>query len=94
MQNEELAANLRLPLARRVYSQAGLSWRRTEPLTGGELNLRSWWPEARLGYLVHPWLRMEAFYAGTYQTIDQPGGVLNRSQIGFQIITTKPLRVR
>jgi hypothetical protein len=93
-QNEEVAASLRLPLAQRVYTNSSVSWRRNEPLTRGDLSLESIWVEGVLGYAVQPWLRVEAFYSGSHQTIDQPGGERGRNRAGLQIVTVKPLRVR
>jgi uncharacterized protein (PEP-CTERM system associated) len=81
MQNEEATARVHLPLGRRLYSTSALSWRRNDPLTAGELPLRSYWIEGSLGYAATPWVRFEAFYAGTHQTIDRPGGVLDRNRV-------------
>ena len=47
-----------------------------------------------LGYALTQWLRLEGFYAGSHQTIDRPGGLVDRNRIGFQLITSSPLRVR
>jgi hypothetical protein len=94
MQNEELTARLQLPLARRVYTASSFSWRQDDPLTDSELPLRSYWIEGNIGYAATPWVRIEAFYAGTFQRIDRPGGVLDRNRVGFQIITAKPVRIR
>ena len=93
-QNEEATARLRLPLGRRLYSASALSWRRNDPLTPDELPLRSFWVEGTLGYVATPWVRLELFYAGTRQTIDRPGGTLDRNRIGFQVTTAKPVRVQ
>jgi hypothetical protein len=94
MQNEELTGRLQLPLGRRVYTASALSWRRDDPLTFGELPLRSYWIEGTLGYAITPRVRVEAFYTGAFQRIDQPGGVLDRDRFGFQIIAAKPMRIR
>jgi hypothetical protein len=94
MQNEELTGRLRLPLGRRLYTTSSLSWRRDDPLTSGELPLRTYWIEGSVGYAASPWVHVEAFYAGTHQTIDQPGGVLDDNRIGIQVTTAKPLRIR
>ena len=94
MQNEEASARFRLPLSRRAYSTSALSWRRNEPLTVGELPLLSYWLEGTLGYALTPWVHVEMFYAGTRQTIDRPGGTLNRNRVGFQLTTAKPVRVQ
>ena len=94
MQNEELTGRLQLPFGRRVYTRTALSWRRDDPLIAGELPLRSYWIEGSIGYAATPWVRFEMFYAGTYQTIDRPGGVLDRNRVGIQVMTTKPVRIR
>jgi hypothetical protein len=93
-QNEEATARLRVPFGRRVYSTSALSWRRNEPLITGDLPLSSYWIEGTVGYAATPWVRLEAFYSGTQQTIDRPGGTLNRNRIGFQVTTAKPVRVQ
>lgn len=94
MQNEEATARIRVPFNRRFYSTSALSWRRNDPLTPGELPLWSYWLEGTVGYAVTPWVHLEAFYAGTRQTIDRPGGTLDRNRIGFQVTTAKPVRVQ
>jgi hypothetical protein len=93
MQNEEANARVRVPLARRVYSSAGVSWRRNDPLIDIEPPLRSTWIEVSLGYAMSPWAHIEAFYGGSQQTIDRPGGELDRNRFGFQVITSKPMRI-
>lgn len=94
MQNEEASARFRLPLSRHAYATSALSWRRNDPLTLGELPLRSYWLEGTLGYALTPWVHLEMFYAGTRQTIDRPGGTLDRNRIGLQLTTAKPVRVQ
>jgi hypothetical protein len=94
MQNQELAGRLQWPLWRRVYTTSTVSWRRDDPLISGELPLRSYWFEGTIGYAATPWVRVEAFYAGTRQTINRPGGVLDRNRVGLQIMTAKPVRIR
>jgi len=93
MQNEEANARVRVPLARRVYSSAGVSWRRNDPLIDIEPPLRSTWIEVSLGYAMSPWARFEGFYGGAHQTIDRPGGEYDRNRFGFQVITSKPMRI-
>jgi hypothetical protein len=94
VQNEELVGRLRVPLARRVGSQASVSWRSNQPLVSADPNLKSLWIEANVGYAMRPWLRLEGFYANARQTIDRPGGRLNDNRVGLQIVTSNPLRVR
>jgi hypothetical protein len=95
-QNEELTARVRLPLASRLYTSGGVSWRRNEPLvlTNIDLPLRSFWLEAMLGYAATPSVHIEGFYGGTRQTIDRPGGQTDRNRFGLQVTTTKPMRIR
>jgi hypothetical protein len=93
MQNEELTGRVHVPLARRMYMTSALSWRRDDPLIVSELPLRSYWIEGSVGYAVRPSVRLEAFFAGTHQSTDIPGGVLDRNRVGIQIITAKPVRI-
>lgn len=93
-QNEEASGRVRLPLARRVYAQSAISWRRNEPLTRGELRLKSWWIDAGLGVGLQPWLRLEGYYNGMIQEIDRPGGQMDHNRVGFQIVMTKPMRIQ
>jgi uncharacterized protein (PEP-CTERM system associated) len=94
MQNEETNVRVRVPLARRVYTAGGLSWRRNDPLVDIEPPLRSLWIEATLGYAMTPWARLEGFYASSRQTVDRPGGEADRNRVGFQVVTSKPVRIQ
>jgi hypothetical protein len=94
MQNEDLRAQLRMALSRRAYAQSAVSWQRNDPLTFGEPSLRSRSLQVVAGYAVQSWVRIEGFYGAHFQTIDRPGGVFDRTRIGFQIVTSKPMRVR
>jgi hypothetical protein len=82
-----------MPLGRRWYTRSAFSWRRNEPLAAGGLRLKSIWVDGTVGYTVRPWMQIEGFYGGTRQTIDRPGGRLDRNRAGFQIITAKPMRI-
>jgi hypothetical protein len=94
MQNEEITARVHAPIARRFYMTSSVSWRHDDPLLTAELPLRSYWIEGSVGYAATPWVRFEGFYAGSHQSIDRPGGVLDRNRIGFQVTTAKPMRIR
>jgi hypothetical protein len=94
MQNEEATARVRFPLGRRVSGSTAFSWRRDDPLTIGELPLRSFWVEGSVGYAATPWVRIEGFYAGTQQTIQRAGGTLGRNRAGVQVVTARPVRMR
>jgi hypothetical protein len=93
-QNEQVTSSLVTPIGRRFYTRSSVSWARNQPLTIGGLNLKSTWISANVGYALRPWIRLEGFYDGTHQSIDRPGGQLDRNRIGFQIITAKPMRIR
>jgi hypothetical protein len=93
-QNEQLTAGLTQPIGHRFYLRSSISWARNQPLTIGGLKLRSTWIAGSAGYALRPWIRFEGFYDGTAQNIDQPGGQMDRNRVGFQIITTRPMRIR
>jgi hypothetical protein len=94
MQNEELSAQVQVPLARRLVASSGVSWRRNDPLSEIDLPLRSFWLEGSVGYAATPMIRIEGFYSATHQNIDRPGGQSDRHRIGFQVVTAKPMRIR
>lgn len=94
LSNEEVAANMHVPIARRFYAEGNFSWRRNEPLVDGSLPLTSVWVGALAGYAVQPWMRIEAFYGSTHQRIGRPGGLLDRNRVGVQVTTVKPVRLR
>jgi hypothetical protein len=93
-QNEELMASLSGPFGReRGYWQAGLAWRDNDPLVVGPPSTRSLWMSSLVGYAIAPWLRLEGYYNRAHQDTQRPGGRLHRNRIGFQIVTSKPLRL-
>lgn len=94
LQNEDITTRIRHTFTRRFSGQAAFSWRSNQTLTPGEPDLRSVWFEATAGYLMQRWLRLEGFYIRSRQSIDAPGGLLDRNRIGFQIVTSNPIRVR
>lgn len=94
LQNEELSAGARRPITRRSYASGVFAWMRNQPLVPGQLSLDSLWVAGTVGYVVNQWARLEVFYAGIHQTIDQPGGILNHNQFGVQIVTAKPMRIK
>jgi uncharacterized protein (PEP-CTERM system associated) len=94
LSNEDITSNLHVPIGRRAYSEGTLSWRKNEQIVAGDQPLTSTWIGAVVGYALQPWMRVEAFYGGTHQNIDRPGGRLNRNRIGVQVVTAKPVRIR
>jgi hypothetical protein len=95
-QNEQLTGRVRVPLAHRLYTTGAVSRRRNDPLILTDIDppLRSLWLEAMVGYAATASIRLEGFYSTTRQTIDRPGGETDRTRIGFQVTTSKPMRVR
>lgn len=94
LSNDDLSSNVHVPIGRRIYAEGNLAWRRNEPVIGGEPPLTSVWLGGTVGYAVQPWMRVEGFYGGTHQSIDRPGGRLDRNRIGIQVVTAKPVRIR
>jgi hypothetical protein len=94
MQNEDLTAQVRATPSRRTYVQSSFSWRQNDPLTIGELSLRSYWLQVSGGYVIQPWARIEGFYGALSHTIDRPGGMVDRRRLGFQIVTAQSMRIR
>ena len=63
VQNQELDADVPCRSPRTApTSRSGCPGARNEPLTPGELDLRSLWFQTSAGYSVHRWLRVEAYY--------------------------------
>jgi hypothetical protein len=93
-QNEEATVRLRVPLSRRIYTQSLVSFRQDDPLVEVRPPLRSIWIQATVGYTARPWIRIEGYYLGTRQTVIAPDELLAHNQIGFQIVATKPVRLR
>jgi hypothetical protein len=47
-----------------------------------------------VGYTAGSWMRIEGYYLGTRQTVVAPDDLLTHNQIGFQVIASKPVRLR
>lgn len=94
LQNEEVMALLRYMFTKYLSARTSFSWRSNQSLAPHEPDLRSLWFESSLGYELRNWLKIEGFYIRARQTIDRPGGLLDRNRIGFQVVTSNPIRVR
>jgi hypothetical protein len=95
LQNEELQAGVHMPLARnRLYWQAGLSWRRNEPITVGEQTLTSLWMQTWVGYSLVRWMRLEGYYWHSRQDSQLAGGRVDRNRLGVQVVVAKPMRIQ
>ena len=94
--NEVFHAGVNLPLAgSRMYAASGFTWRRTEPTLEQPIvvTLNSYWWNSSFGFHVARWLRTEAFYSLTHQASNAQGNV-DRSRIGVQFVTSKPMRIQ
>jgi predicted porin len=92
-QNSETSGRVRLPIGRHLYATSDVIWRNTDPLETTDLPLRSLWVEGNIGYVLTPLVRVEAFFSGTHQNINRPGGTLDRNTVGFMVITAKSVRI-
>jgi hypothetical protein len=107
-QNEELAGTIQGGFARnRAYWQAGAAWRDSDPLFIGspavtpvpatvaatDSSRRTVWLTSRLGYRLAPWLSVEGYYTRAHQNELRPGAKIVRNRFGFQIVTSKPMRI-
>jgi hypothetical protein len=70
-------------------------FRDDEPLssTDIQLPLRSLRAYTSFGFAPQPWVRLEGFYVRVQQTSTRVGGQIYRNRIGFQIVTSKPVRI-
>ena len=98
IQDQDATASLKMPITRRLYAQGILSWHRDDALIVAIPELRSVWIQAAVGYVAKSWIRLEAYYASTQQNIGArsiayPDGRLSHDQVGFQVITSKPMRI-
>jgi hypothetical protein len=94
--NQILRASVTAPFARgRVVANGSVTYRRSDPILSQGLTilLDSYWTQASLGYYVTRWLRMEGFYAFTHQS-SSAQGLVDRTRIGVQFVTYKPVRIQ
>jgi hypothetical protein len=94
-QNEEWVASIRVPFARnRAYTDATASWLTNEPFTPDQPDLRWIYISSRVGYRATPWLSLEGYYSRSQQNAQVAGSQLTRNQVGFQVVTSKPMKIR
>ncbi|MGE3275509.1 MAG: hypothetical protein AB7O67_10375 [Vicinamibacterales bacterium] len=94
LQNEDVTGRLRLPIGRRAWVTTAAAWRSNDPLEPGQLSLETLWFDGTVGYAFTPWMRVEGFVSGAHQTIDRPGGTLDRFRYGIQVTTSATARIR
>jgi len=99
LQNEEATASVKMPITRRVYTQAVASWRREDALVINAPQIRSLWLQAAVGYTARAWFRVEGYYAATRQTttgglsFGAIDGLMSHDQMGIQLVASKPMRI-
>lgn len=93
--NQYVSGNAYLPFAQgRYYVSGGVSYSRTSPVQalGVGYRLDSTWTDAAAGYQVARWLRAEGFLAVTHQN-STARGLIDRTRVGIQLVTFKPVRI-
>jgi len=103
---QDVGVGFHTPLfhARRLYLDASAVFRDNQPLTGTitdpvtaalqQLPLRSLRTHTVIGWEPQPWMRLEGFLQLVQQTSLHVGGYLDRNRVGFQIVTSKPMRMQ
>jgi hypothetical protein len=108
VQSQDVGVGFRTPLfhARHIYLDGSAVFRDNQPLTSNgvildpttgfveQLPLRSLRTHTIVGWEPQPWMRLEVFYSLVQQTSLRAGGYLDRNRIGFQIVTSKPMRMQ
>jgi hypothetical protein len=96
--NQEVALGFHLPLfhSRHFYTTNSAVFRDDSPLTDTalQLPLRSLRTYSILGWQPGPYVRIEGFYSRVDQSSLRAGGQLYRDRVGFQIVTSKPMRIQ
>jgi hypothetical protein len=97
IQSQETAVSYRTALfgSRHWYTDQSVMFRDDTPITSpvDQLPLRSLRTNSVLSWGPQPWVRLELFYSRLQQTSFRAGGQLFRNRVGFQIVTSKPVRV-
>jgi hypothetical protein len=99
LQNEEFAGVVQGAFSRnRAFWQGTAAWRENDPLVIVadpilEPSRRQLWLQGKLGYRLSDWLSVEGYYIQAREDAQRPGGKVTRSRVGFQVVTTKALRL-
>jgi hypothetical protein len=94
-QNQELTANVHVPIGRtRAYTDGIVSWLNNEPLDTFQPSLQTMWLTGNVGYAATRWLALEGFFDRTQQDSQRAGGQLQRNQLGFRVVAAKPVKLR
>lgn len=94
---KELSVGFFTPLfnSRRFYTDNAAVYRDNTPVLTSldPLELRSLRTYSTFGWMAQRWVRIEGFYTHLSQSSLVAGGRLDRNRIGFQIVTSKPMRI-
>ena len=94
-QNEEWVGTAHVPIAStRLYAEGSVSWFDNQPMEIGQPSLQSVWLSGTGGYRATRWLTVEGYVNRTRQDSQLPGGNVRRTDIGFRVVITKPMRIR
>jgi hypothetical protein len=97
VRNKELGVGFTSQLfhSRHFYTDQSATFRSHTPLVRvpSELDLRSLYVSSVFGWAPQPWVNIEAFYSNVQQSTLLVGGRLDRNRVGFQIVTSKPVRM-
>lgn len=94
--SQDARATVSMPFMQGRMSAGGtVTYRRNSPVLTASfpIELSSWWTTATVGYAVARWLRMEGFYTLTQQESSAQGNV-DRTRVGVQFVTSKPVRIQ
>ena len=65
----------------------------TDPLVPPQPSRRSTWLGSKVGYRLSRWLSVQGYVSRAHQDAQRPGGIVDRTRFGFQVVTSKPLRL-
>ena len=94
--NQDFSAGVTAPFgANRYLASASVGYSSSDPVKelGVGFGLDSLFVNGSLGYQVAPWLRSEGFVSVMHQT-STVRGVFDRTRIGIQFVTFKPVRIQ
>ncbi len=93
--SQQTSASVSVPFMQgRFYTSGSIAYRQNEPVLAQSLpiELSSWWTNGAVGYGVARWLRVEVFLTRTHQESSAQGNV-DRTRVGVQFVTLKPVRI-
>ena len=93
-QNEELRADLNVPVNRSIFWSGGLVATKSDPLLEGDPNLRGVSAQSALGVRIKRRFRIELYGAHVFQDSSAAGGRVHRTRAGVQASIATPVRIR